>query len=111
MGKVGFDGTSPRFHFNQAHYGQSLKFDIPGPGQYKGPLPEGERPKTFSQPRNKNLKYSVVFDTTERRFKNKGQTSYFHLGSTHPTIGPGSYGNLENSLIKKSYNMSVEHSY
>ena len=111
--KVGFDSTSPRFHFNQAHYGQSLKFDIPGPGQYV----EGQqvqpidRPKTFSQPRNKNLKYSVVFDTTERRFKNRGITSYFHQGSTQPVIGPGSYGNLENSLIKKSYNMSVEHSY
>jgi len=53
----------------------------------------------------------VVFDTTERRFKNRGITSYFHQGSTQPVIGPGSYGNLENSLIKKSYNMSVEHSY
>lgn len=113
--KVGFDSTSPRFHFNQAHYGQSLKFDIPGPGQYTdgqgNPLQIDNRPKTFSQPRNKNLKYSVVFDTTERRFKNRGITSYFHQGSTQPVIGPGSYGNLENSLIKKSYNMSVEHSY
>jgi len=51
--KVGFDSTSPRFHFNQAHYGQSLKFDIPGPGQYVAGV-EGqsvasmERPKTFS---------------------------------------------------------------
>lgn len=109
--KVGFDSTSPRFHFNQAHYGQSLKFDIPGPGQYQDGKEKGERPKTFNQPRNKNLKYSVVFDTTERRFKTKGQTSFYHIGSTQPMIGPGSYGNLENSLIKKSYNMSVEHSY
>ena len=30
---IGFDQTSPRFHFNQV-FGQSLKFDIPGPGQY-----------------------------------------------------------------------------
>lgn len=106
--KVGFDSTSPRFHFNQAHYGQSLKFDIPGPGQYQD---NKDRPRTFSQPRNKTMKFQVVFDTTERRFKNRGITSYLHQGSTQPTIGPGSYGNLENSMIKKSYNMSVEHSY
>lgn len=31
---VGFDQTSPRFHFNQVFYGTSLKFDIPGPGTY-----------------------------------------------------------------------------
>ena len=31
---IGFDQTSPRFHFNQVFYGTSLKFDIPGPGQY-----------------------------------------------------------------------------
>lgn len=33
--KIGFDLTSPRFNFNEAHFGQSLKFDVPGPGQYK----------------------------------------------------------------------------
>jgi len=31
---IGFDQTSPRFNFNQVFYGQSLKFDVPGPGQY-----------------------------------------------------------------------------
>lgn len=30
--KVGFDATSSRFHYNQIFYGQSLKFEIPGPG-------------------------------------------------------------------------------
>ena len=108
--KVGFDATSPRFQFNQAFYGQSLKFDIPGPGQYRESSSES-RPKTFNQPRSKNTKYSVVFDTTERRFKTKGHGSYLQQGSTQPVIGPGSYGNLENSMVKKSYNMSVEHSY
>lgn len=29
--KVGFDASSPRFNFNQV-FGQSLKFEIPGPG-------------------------------------------------------------------------------
>lgn len=33
--QIGFDQTSPRFNFNQVFYGQSLKFDIPGPGQYQ----------------------------------------------------------------------------
>ncbi len=107
--KVGFDSTSPRFHFNQVHFGQSLKADIPGPGHY--PESAAERPKTFNQPRNKNLKYSVVFDSTERRFKTKGISSFYHQGSTQPVIGPGSYVNMENSMLKKSYNMSVEHSY
>lgn len=46
--KVGFDSTSPRFHFNQAHYGQSLKFDIPGPGQYNDKNGGVDRPRTFS---------------------------------------------------------------
>ena len=31
---IGFDHTSPRFNYNQVFYGQSLKFDVPGPGQY-----------------------------------------------------------------------------
>lgn len=31
---IGFDKTSPRFNYNQVFYGQSLKFDVPGPGQY-----------------------------------------------------------------------------
>jgi hypothetical protein len=29
---IGFDKTSPRFNYNQVFYGQSLKFDVPGPG-------------------------------------------------------------------------------
>mgnify|MGYP006906905489 CR=1 FL=1 len=29
---IGFDQTSPRFNYNQVFYGQSLKFDVPGPG-------------------------------------------------------------------------------
>lgn len=74
--KVGFDGTSPRFNFNEAHHGQSLKFDIPGPGQYndktKSATAFPARPHSFNQSRNKKTKYSVVFDTTERRFKTKG---------------------------------------
>jgi len=57
------------------------------------------------------LKYAVVFDTCEKRFKPKGQTSFYHSGSTQPVVGPGSYINNENSMIKKSYNMSMEHSY
>lgn len=36
---IGFDQTSPRFNYNQVFYGQSLKFDVPGPGQY----PQGKR--------------------------------------------------------------------
>jgi hypothetical protein len=36
---IGFDQTSPRFNYNQVFYGQSLKFDVPGPGQY----PQGHK--------------------------------------------------------------------
>jgi hypothetical protein len=32
--RVGFDATSPRFTYNNVFYGQSLKFEVPGPGQY-----------------------------------------------------------------------------
>lgn len=30
--KIGFDSTQNRLPYNMAHFGQSLKFDIPGPG-------------------------------------------------------------------------------
>ena len=83
--KVAFDVTSPRFNSNQIFYGQSLKLEIPGPGKYQDDLAingtnveNGNRPSTFSQPRNRHLKYAVVFNTCERRFKNKGQNSYIH---------------------------------
>lgn len=92
-------------------FGQSLKFDVPGPGQYQERRSTGNRPRTFNQPRNKHLKYAVVFDTCERRFKQKGQNSFYHGGSTQPVVGPGSYVNMDNSMIKKSYNMTMEHSY
>ena len=87
--KVGFDGTSPRFNSNQIFYGQSLKLEIPGPGKYAEELSvqgatagNGNRPSTYSQPRNRHLKYAVVFNTCERRFKNKGQNSYIHQPGT-----------------------------
>lgn len=108
--KVGFDATSPRFNFNQVFYGQSLKFEVPGPGQYQE-QPGAERPNTYSQPRNKNLKYAVVFNTCERRFKSKGINAYQHQPGTAINIGPGSYISNENSMVKKSFNMSMEHSY
>ena len=54
---------------------------------------------------------AVVFDSTEKRFKQKGMQSFYHAGSTAPILGPGSYVNTVNSLVKKSFNMSMEHSY
>jgi len=47
----------------------------------------------------------------DTRFKLKGNQSLYNLGATIPEVGPGSYQTTENLLIKKSYNMSVEHSY
>ena len=32
--KVGFDATARRFHYKEVFYGQSLKYEMPGPGQY-----------------------------------------------------------------------------
>lgn len=127
---IGFDQTSPRFNYNQVFYGQSLKFDVPGPGQYpQKPLAEiattsqpknktraarQTRPGTFQQPRTKSqtLKSSLaVFDSQEKRFKQRGLQTYNLQAGTNQQVGPGSYGNLENSMIKKSFNMSMEHSY
>ena len=78
--RVGFDVTSPRFNTNQIFYGQSLKLEVPGPGKYneEQPLDVYGRPKTYCQPRNKHIKYAVVFNTCERRFKNKGFNSYIY---------------------------------
>jgi len=53
----------------------------------------------------------AVFDTQEKRFKPKGLQSYLTQGGTNHAVGPGSYVNMENSMIKKSFNMSMEHSY
>jgi hypothetical protein len=67
----------------------------------------------MNQPhRNKNLKYAgVVFNTSEKRFRPKGIASIYHGTGTQAIIGPGSYVNTDNSMIKKSFNMSMEHSY
>jgi hypothetical protein len=48
---LGFDQTSPRFNYNQVFVGHSLKFDVPGPGQY----PQGKRSDIAytSQPKNR----------------------------------------------------------
>ena len=53
----------------------------------------------------------AVFDSQEHRFKMKGLRTFNHQAGTTQKVGPGSYGNLENSMIKKSFNMSMEHSY
>ena len=58
--RVGFDATSPRFNYNQVFYGQSLKLEVPGPGLYKDKGNVGDRPKTFNQPRNKNIKFFIT---------------------------------------------------
>ena len=79
---------------------------MPGPGKYQ----EG-RPQTDNQPRNKNMKYAVVFNSCERRFKNRGFNSYVYQPGTAAVVGPGSYISNENSMVKKSFNMSMEHSY
>ena len=107
--RVGFDATSPRFNCNQIFCGQSLKFEVPGPGQYE----DGQSPRphtTASQPRNKHIKYAVVFNTCEKRFKNTQGSYVSNKGTTHQ-VGPGSYINTENAMLKKSFNMSMEHSY
>ena len=76
------------------------------------------RPGTFQQPRSHIAKAittrhrgSAIFDCQERRFKDKGLNSYQHQKGTKANVGPGSYVNMENSMIKKSFNMSMEHSY
>ena len=70
--RVGFDATSPRFNYNQVFYGQSLKLEVPGPGLYQDGRDMQKRPKTMNQPRNKHLKYAVVFGASEKRFRPKG---------------------------------------
>lgn len=75
------------------------------------------RPGTFQGPRGKSqsqkasLKSSAVFDCQEKRFKERGLATYQHQKGTKANVGPGSYVNMENSMIKKSFNMSMEHSY
>ena len=53
----------------------------------------------------------AIFDSQEQRFKLKGLQSYIHQHGTTNKVGPGSYGNLDNTMMKKSFNMSMEHSY
>ena len=83
--RVGFEATTPRFNVNQVFFGTSLKIDQPGPGQYPhGEFTEecGPRPQTHGQPRNMALKQAVIFNSSDRRFKPKGQNSLYHAGAT-----------------------------
>lgn len=41
----------------------------------------------------------------------KGLQTFNHQAGTNYKVGPGSYGTTENSMLKKSFNMSMEHSY
>jgi hypothetical protein len=103
---------------------------VPGPGQYsigkrsdisqtsqpknrvklRG-LKEGleRRPITNQQQRSrcKSHEGSVVFDTKEKRFREKGLATYFHQHGTSKQVGPGSYCK-HSSFVKQSFNMSVE---
>lgn len=125
---IGFDKTSPRFNYDQVFYGQSLKFGVPGPGYYPPEktkeiaiesMPKNKtrasnlaRPGTFQQPRSKTMKKNMaIFDVQEARFKMKGQGTFNHQAGTNYKVGPGTYGSTENSMLKKSFNMSMEHSY
>jgi hypothetical protein len=109
--KVGFDTTSARFTHNQVFYKHNYKREIPGPGVYQEPIEQNSRPKTHGQPRSKGIKYGVVFNTSEKRFTGKGANSIYVTGDTANIVGPGSYINNEGSMIKKSFNMSMENSY
>lgn len=100
---VGFTAKSPRFAHNQLFYGHKLKY-TPGPGDYTC---IENRPKTFSQARNKGRKQLGIFNSSEMKF-NKGNNSYIGHKSTNQNIGPGSYISTECTMIKKSYNMSME---
>ena len=99
---VGFTATSPRFTHNQVFYGERLKY-TPGPGDYV--FNKNERPKTHSQSRGKSRKHG--FNSRETKF-NRGNISYISSRGTAQIIGPGSYISTECTMIKKSYNMSME---
>ena len=108
--KVAFDATSPRFHFNQVFAGQSLKFEVPGPGQYEET--STMRPHSINASRSQTRERKAVFSSQERRFKQKGLNSFYHAGATQPIVGPGSYITTDGSLMRKTFNMSMEnHSF
>jgi len=48
-----------------------------------------------------------VFDTKEKRFREKGPGTYFHQHGTNKNVGPGTY-QKHNSFVKQSFNMSIE---
>lgn len=89
--RVGFTATSPRFTHNQVFYGEKLKY-TPGPGDYAN---KGSRPKTYSHNRGVGRKHA-------------GFSSYVQNKGTSNAIGPGSYISTECTMIKKSYNMSLD---
>lgn len=99
---MGFTATSPRFTHNQVFYGERLKY-TPGPGNYASD--KSARPKTHSKSRGKSLKHG--FNSREMKF-NRGNNSYISSRGTAIGIGPGSYISTECTMIKKSYNMSME---
>jgi hypothetical protein len=76
--------------------------------------PSMTRPTTFEGARSKSggrsHRQSIVFDSTEKRFKQKGLTTYIHQHGTNNNVGPGSYA-LKNMLLKKSFNMSGNNNF
>lgn len=88
--KVGFTATSPRFTHNQLFYGEKLKY-TPGPGDYQG---GALRPKSYSHSRGVGRKQAF--------------SNYIQPKGTNQVVGPGSYISTECTMIKKSYNMSLE---
>lgn len=100
--KTGFTATSPRFTHNQVFYGERLKY-TPGPGDYA--FDKAARPKTHSKSRGKSNRHG--FNSREMKF-HRGNNSYISSRGTANGIGPGSYISTDCTMIKKSYNMSME---
>ena len=104
---IGFDRTQARFNFKEVFAGHSLKPDIPGPGQYETKV----RPKSAGT--LGRCKTAAVFNTKDKRFKTKGTDSLYQTGCTINAVGPGTYEKEGGgtTMIKKSYNMTIEHCF
>ena len=128
--KIGFDSTNARFHYQKPILSSNKQTgNLPGPGSYS--FTHGNTAcAVSSSDRNRNKKAHAqsfyltakdrpssvtgivclsAFNSSEHKFGNK-VSSYRPTTGTSSNLGPGAYAK-ESSMIKKSYNLTMEHSF
>ena len=99
--KIGFDTTSPRFNHHVVK--DYIEKQLPGPATYK---PSSE---VVGTPKGELNTATKPFLSTSKKFSKF--ESYRPRTGTTKNIGPGVYQTEQNSLVKRSFNLTIENSF